>query len=176
MNLNLSPIPSATSTLPLDGLRPPVGWPPRTWPDSCSPMPNACHRSLSVVYPRLRWDKVHRTSQLQALRSAMLRGVGTNSHDNCPESQRYVSSYRKVRLAPSVAICPLSTISFSMRPAVDWLTSSSACAFFRVIEGCSAKNRRISSSREWEAAGASVLFAAGFLLPLLRSSRWSGRF
>ena len=62
---------------------------------------------------------------------------------------------------PSVAICPLSTISFNMRPAVDWLTSSSACASFRVIEGCSAKNRRISSSREWEAEGASVLFAAG---------------
>lgn len=48
-----------------------------------------------------------------------------------------------------------------MRSAVDWLTPSSACASFRVIEGCSAKNRRVSSSREWEAVDASMLFDAG---------------
>lgn len=40
-------------------------------------------------------------------------------------------------------------------------TPSNACASLRVIEGCSAKNRRISSSREWEVAGVPVLFAAG---------------
>lgn len=48
-----------------------------------------------------------------------------------------------------------------MRPAVDWPIPSNACASLREIEGRSAKNRRISSSREWEATSASLLFDAG---------------
>lgn len=57
----------------------------------------------------------------------------------------YGNSCCEVRLPLNATICSLPTVSLNMRPAVDWGTPSSACVSFQVIEGCLAKNYRISS-------------------------------
>ena len=52
--------------------------------------------------------------------SLLLCLPGGRHSGQLPQTHRYANSYRKVRPPPCLAICPLSTISFNMRPAVDW--------------------------------------------------------
>ena len=64
--------------------------------------------------------------------SNSVAAIAVAAHE-CGHVIQHANSYRKARPVPSVAICPLSTISFNMRPAVDWLTSSSAAPVVKLM-------------------------------------------